>query len=261
MKRYIIILPALIFLLTSCEKVVNINLNNAEARYVVEGEVYQGTDTVEVHVAKTTDYYGFAPQTQINNAVVTLWDNQGDTVSVPSVGNGRYELPGFTGIPGRAYHLKVTVDGMEFSAMSTMPLPVNIDSVSKEFKEKDFRKEGYEVAARFTDPATVANYYRVVYTINDTLQDKPEDLYLLTDKFNNGKPVKADLFRRFESGDKIVFELRGMDERVYDFFSSLDDVLNNQNGPAPANPNTNIQGGALGYFGAFTTSTGGIVIP
>ena len=151
-------------------------------------------------------------------------------------------------------------NGKEFTATATMPMPVNIDSISGEYKEEDFRKAGYEVAARFTDPVAQPDFYRLIVTINDTLQNKPDDLYLLNDKYNNGKPIKADLFRRFETGDKIEFELRSMDERVFEFFTSLNDVLNNQNGPAPANPNTNIKGGALGYFGAFTSSKKQIII-
>src|SRR5690606_39711682 len=121
------------------------------------------------------------------------------------------------------------------------------------FKERHFRAESDEVGSRFTDPSGLASYYRLITMINDTLQNQPEYLYLLNDKFNDGRAVKADLFRRFKVGDKIAFELRGMDEQVADFFTSLNDVLNNQSGPAPANPNSNIQGGALGYFGAFTS--------
>jgi hypothetical protein len=260
MKNIRLILPLAILLFASCEKVVNIDLNNASSQYVIEGEVYEGVDTVEVKIARTTDYYGKSPQQLVNNATVTLSDDAGNTVTIPGAGNGRYELANFTGVSGRTYQLKVVVDGKEFTASSVMQPVVNIDSVTKEFQEQDFRKEGYEVAARFTDPANNRNFYRMVYVINDTLQNKPEDLYLFNDKYNDGKPVKADLFRRFEKGDKIEFELRTMDEQVYDFFNSLSEALNNQNGPAPANPNTNIKGGALGYFGAFTSSRKSIVV-
>jgi len=260
MKKIFILLPALILLFTSCEKVIDVDLNNASPQYVVEGELYEGTDTVEVQVARTTDYYGRAPQVAIEDAVVLLSDNEGNSKNIPHVGNGRYELPNFTAVAGREYFLRVTTGDRVFTASSVMPFPVKIDSVTKEFKPVDFRKEGYEVAARFTDPGDQTNYYRMVYIINDTLQNTPDDLYLFNDKYNNGKPVKADLFRRFEKGDKIEFELRSMDERMFEFFTTLSEVLNNQNGPAPANPNSNIEGGALGYFGAFTSSTGKILI-
>ncbi len=261
MRKHILLAPVAALLFASCEKVINVDLNDAAPQYVVEGEVYSGNDTVKVHVAKTTDYYGFAPQQQINDAVVLLTDDQGNNTTIPFTGNGQYQLPGFNGVPGRRYFLKVTVAGQEFNATSVMPQMVGIDSVSRIFKEADFRKEGYEVAANFTDPAGTKNFYRVVYTINDTLQNQPKDLYLLNDKYNDGKLVKADLFRRFEPGDKIAFELRGMDEAVFDFFTSLNEMLNNQNGPAPANPNSNITGGALGYFGAFTRSIKSTQIP
>ena len=154
MKKYIFVLPIIMMLFASCEKVVDIDLNNASSQYVVEGEVYEGMDTVKVHVAKTTDYYGRSPQLQINTATVILSDNEGNNTNIPLVADGKYELPNFTGIAGRQYMLKVTVDGREFTAAATMQQPVNIDSVSKEYKEADFRKEGYEVAARFTDPGS-----------------------------------------------------------------------------------------------------------
>lgn len=260
MKQYIFLLFAAAVLMTGCEKVVDINLNDAAPQYAIEGTVFGGTDTVKVNVAKTTDYYGKAPQQQLSNATVTLSDNAGNSTTIPNIAPGSYQLTGFNGVPGRTYYLNVKVDGKEFTATSTMPAPVNLDSISKEFKSADFRKEGYEIAANFTDPDADKNYYRLVYIINDTLQNKPEDLYILNDKFNNGKKIKADLFRRFEEGDKIEFELRTMDEPVYNFFFSLQDMLNNQNGPAPANPNNNITGGALGYFAAMTRSKKQIVV-
>ncbi|HRO41347.1 MAG TPA: DUF4249 domain-containing protein [Flavipsychrobacter sp.] len=260
MKKYSFLLPALLMLLASCEKVVNIDLNNAAAQYVIEGAVYEGIDTVEVQIAKTTDYYGRAPQEQINNAIVTLSDDAGNLTNIPFAGEGKYLLPNFQAFAGRRYDLKVVINGNEFNASSVMPQAVNIDSVSVEFKNADFRAAGYEVAARFTDAVNEKNFYRLVYIINDTLQNTPNDLYLLDDKFNDGKPIRADLFRRFEIGDKVEFELLSMDEQVFDFFTTLNDVLNNQNGPAPANPNSNIKGGALGYFATFTSSKKGIIV-
>lgn len=260
MKRiYFASLLSLLFF-TACEKVVDINLNDAAPQYVIEGTVFEGDDTVKVTIARTTDFYGRAPQEMIDDAIVTLSDDTGTNVNIPNVGDGLYLLPGFKGISGRTYQLRVQAGNQVFTASSVMQPVVAIDSITQEFEPADFRAEGYEVTAHLVDPAGSENYYRMVYTINDTLQDRPNNLYLFNDKFNNGRPIRADLFRRFQAGDKITFELRTMDARVWDFFSSLSDVLNNQNGPAPANPNTNIEGGALGYFGAFTASRMTIVV-
>ncbi len=255
MKQIIIISSCMAAFFTSCEKVVDVNLNNASPQYVIEGSVYNGVDTVKVRIGQTTDYYGRAPQQWISDAEVKLSDDAGHEIQLPEVAPGRYEFAGFNGVPGTRYQLKVQIGENLYTAYSTMPQRVEIDSVSAEWKTATgFLDEGFDVAARFTDPVHTTDFYRLITTINDTLQNGPRDLYLLDDKYNNGQPVRADLFRRFQPGDKIRFELRTMDASVFGYFKTLNETLNNPNGPAPSNPNTNITGGALGYFGAFSRS-------
>lgn len=261
MKRAIFIIPIATIFLVSCKKVINVDLNAASPQYVIEGQVFEGTDTVHVHIAKTTDFYGKQPQEMVNDAVVTLTDDGATAISVPFKGNGDYELGGYTAAAGHVLQLKVSVAGREFTATSTVPHPVSIDSLTYVWKKADFLEEGYEVAARLTDPGGVANYYRLLHSTADDFHNQPGDLYLFNDKFNDGKPVKADLPRRFEPGSEVRVEIRTMDKGVFDFYTSLNDALNNQGGPAPANPNSNITGGALGYFGAFTSAKMNIVLP
>ena len=260
MKKQLIIAAFSSTLFASCEKVIDVKLDNANPQFVIEAELFEGTNAFKVHVAKTTDYFGTAPQQQVNDAVITLSDDNGISVNVPLLQDGWYELQSINAIAGKTYHINVIAGGREFTASATMPYVVNIDSISIEFKDEGFRDKGYEVGAIFNDPAAEKNYYRLIYSLNDTVQNKPENLYLFNDKYNDGKLVKADLRNRYDLNDKIEFELRGMDEKVFNYFTSLRDILENGNGPAPANPNTNIKGGALGYFGAFTSSKKAIVI-
>jgi len=263
MKQALFILGMLTILFAaSCQKVVNIDLNEADPQYVIIGNLYEGTNPFSVQVALTTDYYGREPQTLVNDALVTLYDEAGTATPVPSTGNGNYELPSFTAVSGKTYQLKVIADGREFTATTTMPRVVPIDSISIEWNEASgFQEEGYDVAAHFTDPAGERNFYRIIRTENDTLRNEPDDLYLLEDDYNDGKPVIANFFNRYRKGEKIEVELLTMDQSIYEFYTSLRAILNNQNGPAPANPNTNIRGGALGYFGAFTSSKASVQLP
>lgn len=249
-------------LFTSCEKVVNIDLNEAAPQHVIEAELFEGTHPFRVMVAFTTDFYGKQPQKLIDDAIVTLSDSLGADVVIPSVGDGKYELPAYTAVSGRTYHLKVVVSGEEFTASSTMPRAIPIDSISMIWNEASgFRKEGYDVATWFKDPAGEDNYYRIIRTENDTLRNEGDDLYLLDDVYNDGKSVKANFFERYDRGEKIEVQLITMPAPEFDFFTSLREILNNQNGPAPANPNTNLKGGALGYFGTFGKSESSIVLP
>lgn len=260
MKRIILFLPLLALLFASCEKVVNIDLNESNPRYVIEGEIFQGMDTVRVRVAKTTDYYGKKPQQQIMDAAVTLILSDGTVIPIPHTGNGLYELPGFNAVVGQTYQLKVVAGGQEFTAATTVPSPAPIDSITAEFKQEDFLDEGYEVKAYVTDRVEEQNNYRFIYQINDTLRNRPEDLNVFDDKFNNGKTIIVQPFERFKVNDSVTYQIRTMDRNVYDYFRTLQDLLNNPNGPAPSNPLSNIKGGALGYFGAFSVSKAGVRI-
>jgi hypothetical protein len=263
MKYSLFILAAVLVFFTSCEKVIHIDLNTAAPQYVIEADLIEGTHPFRVHVAKTTDYFGVDPQQQVGDAVVTLTEQAGASVTIPFSANGWYELPSYTAVSGKSYTLKVVSGGKDFTAVSSMPFPISIDSMSYEYKDENegFGDPGYEVAGYFNDPVGVNNYYRVILTVNDTLLTEPEDLYLFKDKFNNGKLVKVDIFDRYQTGEKIHMEVRGMDESVFQFYTTLNDALNNQGGPAPANPISNFTNGAMGYFGAFTSSEKELIIP
>ncbi len=56
------------------------------------------------------------------------------------------------------------------------------------------------------------------------------------------------------SGDTVTVELLSIDKATYDYFNTLRDILSSDRAAtslSPANPNTNLSGGALGYFAAW----------
>jgi hypothetical protein len=56
--------------------------------------------------------------------------------------------------------------------------------------------------------------------------------------------------------------MRCIDKGAYDYFYSLDQITStNGNSATPANPVSNISGGALGYFSAHTVRKATAVIP
>jgi hypothetical protein len=66
--------------------------------------------------------------------------------------------------------------------------------------------------------------------------------------------------------DTAIVELLTLDKSTYDYYSTLSNVLTEgDTGPpmmmtTPANPNSNLSNGALGYFGAFAVRSDSIVI-
>ncbi len=67
---------------------------------------------------------------------------------------------------------------------------------------------------------------------------------------------------KVRSKDTVMVEMRCIDKAVYDYFYSLDQISStNGNSATPANPVSNILGGALGYFSAHTVRKVAAVIP
>ena len=68
---YIIIgLSAILF--TSCQDVIDIELREADRKYVIEGSVVQGVDSVVVRVSRTTSFFETTGPEAITDAEVVL---------------------------------------------------------------------------------------------------------------------------------------------------------------------------------------------
>ena len=65
---------------------------------------------------------------------------------------------------------------------------------------------------------------------------------------------------RLQSGDLAIIQLESIDSAMYQYYYSLNQVTD-QNSATPANPQSNIKGGALGYFTVHTASRRQIVVP
>ncbi len=266
MFKYTLFVLITILLFTSCQKVIDVDLNDANPAYVIEANLYEGTNDFQVKITQTTSYFGTSNPALINDAIITLIDPSNVSHTVSSIGNGLYKLPNFNATNNSKYQLIVSAGGNTFTAESTLPFHTNIDSLSYQ----DFGGFGggpgggsgnpedtYLIFTHFQDSVAIPNHYRIIITRNDTLLNKPFDYYLLDDKIRDGQYFDAPLFTNlFSKGDSLDIELLSMDASVLDYFNTLSEILTSDanTSAAPANPNSNFSNGALGYFGAFTRS-------
>lgn len=246
----------LIFAAVSCTKVIDVDLNKTDPKYVIEGTILNNTTTQKVRITRTLNFDESTAFPVVDNAVVTVTDNLGVSGTFVSVGDGYYELLGYQGIEGRTYNLTVTVDGKTFTASSTMPQLVTIDSLYYTefvFVQDTFRSP---VAAHF-DPAGIQNYYQFHITRNG---NKEEGVYLLDDQFTDGNLDVQPLFiDSLEIGDQLTVDMFCIDKPVWTYFNQLS-VNTNGQGATPANPTSNISGGCLGYFSARTVDSKTIIV-
>ena len=167
------------------------------------------------------------------------------------------------GVPTRTYNLSVTALGKNYSAVSAMPRHVAIDSISL-IHAPSFgfgRNRGavqYDLYCYFQDPGG-RNYYRLKNILNDTAQNKRYTLF--DNQYMSGERIQLSA-GRVKAGDTCKIELLCIDYATYEYYLTLRDLVD-QNpifGGTPANPNTNMQNGALGDFSAWAISYRTIII-
>jgi len=265
--------PILFILITlelnSCQQVVSIDLNKADPHIVIEGIISDQQGPYDVKVSMTGNYFEpslyFPP---VTDAQIVLTDDQGQRDTLKESDQGTYLSTTLRGISGRIYSISVIAQGKTYSASSFMPAKVKIDSVYA-VKRTGFRSEpGYDIYVMFQDPPEPGNYYRLnakssTFIPADSIDGRRYRLY--TDKYTNGNEMTERIRAggHVQPGDTITLDLLATDKASYDYFSTLRDILSSDRSPtslSPANPNTNLSNGSLGYFSAFAMDTKKIVI-
>jgi hypothetical protein len=256
MKVFIPITFILVLFFCSCQKVVNLNLNTVPPQIVIQGEITDSAGPYSITINQSVDFY--APNTfpPVSGAVVKISDNVGNSDSLIEYTPGIYSTTSFLGRPGRTYSLSVTVQNQTYTAVSTMPMPVKLDSVTFEITS-GFGIQRINAIANFQDPPGIPNYYQFLEYINGKQFTK--EIFVFDDRLSDGKYISTTL--RTDSsyinmGDVVKLKMYSIDENVYNYFlqlrqSSGTGAFNST--ASPANPTSNITGGALGYFSAHTT--------
>jgi len=254
----------LIIAISGCEDVIEVDLNDAGPRLVIEAYILdnQPTSIGMVLITESTDFYQPNDFIRIPGAQVTISNEFGDTDTLPEMEPGIYTIPLVNTDSDSliTYTARVIVDGKTYSASASKPLPLAIDSVTAEYQEGggfgSFEDEGYRLHVYFTDNPNYDDYGRIKLLRNDTLIT---DYYLYDGEFSDGNPINYEyFFEIFQVGDTVDISLYAMDETVYDYFFTLVnvDATGESSGQdaVPANPNTNWDNEALGYFGVYQTS-------
>lgn len=260
------LIPMLLFGMQSCQDVIDIDLNDADPKYVIEGAIVEGVDSITVRVTQTASFFDAAPPQGISNAIVVVTMPSGQEVMLTSIGNGYYRTTGQVITMEAFYSLRVNVEEQEFTATTYMPAHVPLDSLEIVYSEGLFGGEGtYNVFINFNDPAGILNYYKMNVTLNDTLLNGANEIMITDDALVDGNAIYMPIFiRDFDLGDSVAIELQSIDKATYKFYQTMSAVASAGAGSpfsaTPANPESNIKGGALGIFGAYTSSKKNIIV-
>lgn len=242
--KYVFVLFISLFLV-GCEDLIQIDLNTANPKYVIEADINTLSNIQNIRVSQTVAFSETVGSKSINNAIVNVVDSKGKVFNFVYSDNGIYKNMNFKPEEGNTYKLNVKIDEELFTATSQMQKYVEVDSLGI-VEETVFNETVYAVTLKFNDPKNINNYYQYEISRN---KEKFKFNTAFSDKFNDGLYVSHELADRensFELNDSITVIRKCIDKDVYNYWNEVQ--MTNPGSAAPANPTSNIDNGALGYF-------------
>lgn len=258
MKNYIFIL-CILLLQTSCDDVIDVDLNNAEPKLVIEASInwFKGTSGNEqsIKLSLTAPYFDNTTP-PANGALVNITDASNTVYDFIEEGvTGIYKNNNFVPVIGSVYELTVTYNDEVYKASETLKSVVPIDYIEQNL-EGGFSGDNIELKGYYTDPAATTNFYLFEF-ISPLPAGDAVSVY--EDKFTNGNQIFG--FYSDEDlaiGDQVKIRNYGISERYYNFmFILLQQNSNSGGGPFETQPTT-VKGNcintthpenyALGYF-------------
>lgn len=247
---------ALIFVFTSCEKVINVDLKNAEPKIVIEGLVDNSGNAGKVIISKSVAFITTNTFPAVTGATVKVTDNVGNAYILSESSAGTYSNASLIGVSGRTYTLNVTAEGRNYTATSTMPQQVNFDTV---FQDRiTLSKTIFIANATFDDPTGFGNNYQFIETVNGK---RNKTIFILDDQYQDGGTITNQLIDEdvdLKIGDHVEIDMQCLDKSIYRYLRGMADLQGGNT--VPANPDSNISNGALGYFSANTSQKRTLII-
>ena len=258
MKKAILIVVFFMSLFfTSCEEVVDVDLNTAAPKLVIEAAINwrKGTSGAQQTIKLTTTAGYFEGEIPIvSGAVVYVRNSANEQFNFTEVPNsGRYVCNNFKPVIDGVYTLTVISNGNTYTASETLKSITPITNITQ---ENSGAIAGIVVRAFYKDPAEVDNYYlyRYVYSnkVTSTYYADEDEFYQGNDFFS----VSDD--EDLKAGDEIEITHYGISKQYYNYMNILVSIAgSNIGGPFQSPPatvkgniiNTTDKGNyPLGYF-------------
>lgn len=231
MKKLLYIFPILtLFTLLSCEEVVNVDLETAPSRLVIDAAINweKGTDGFiqTIRLTTTTGYYDTVIPTA-DGASVTVTNSTGTVFEfLEDPGTGNYICQDFVPVIGENYALSVIWNGQEFTAEETLKSVSEIADVVQN-NEGGFLGDEIEVRFFFQDPPSEENYY---YIITKAPVLAFPELDTFSDEFFNGNQSFGFFSDEdLAPGHNVTFEFYGVSRRYHEYISRI--MQNSGTGP------------------------------
>jgi len=256
--KYITLTIALL-LLVSCEEVIDVDLNTAAPRLVVDASInwQKGTDgsVQKIILSTTTDFYSNVIP-KVSGANVSIKSSEKLNYLFSEIPNtGEYQCTTFKPIIGETYTLTIIYKGETYTATEAMQSVTPIYTIQQK-NNGGFSGEDYEIEVAFKDPLE-KNFYMA--KIFPDIYKSPS-YQIIGDEYTNGNQKSWNFSDEdLVKGTAIAITHYGISENYFNYMSKLISVASSSGGgspfqtpPATVRGNivnqTNINNYALGYF-------------
>lgn len=242
---------------TSCEDVVNLDLETGETRLVIDAEIMwkKGTDGSEqtIKISKTAPYYNNTTP-KVSGAQVRVENSNGDVFTFNETEAGVYKCTNFVPVLGMDYKLSVVAEGKSFTATEKLTSVVPITKVEQAIVPDFGGEDVIELTFYYTDPADQVNFYITDYQSEFLIFPEYE---ITNDEFYNGNEISTRYSHEddMKPGNTVKITHRGVSKN---FFNYMKLILEASNSNPFSVPPGNIRGNiinssntneyALGYF-------------
>lgn len=272
MKYFSLIVAAItLFLSSSCEEVVNVDLNTATPKLVIEASINweKGTSGNEQKIKLTTTASFYNTTIPIvSGALITIKNSLNEVFNFIETSNtGEYVCTNFTPVLNENYVLTVIANGETYTASETLKSVAPIVSLQQN-NEGGFTGNKIEVKALFNDPANQDNYYLFRYKYPSVVN---YNFSTSEDKFFQGNEFFSSSFNNdLKAGDVINIVHFGISKNYYNYLTILLSITGSNGGSPFQSPPSTVRGNvvnqtnfdnfALGYFSLSETDTKNYIV-
>jgi hypothetical protein len=243
----------------SCEEVVDVDLDTAPPKLVIEAAInwQKGTNGRQqtIKLTTTTGYFENVIPT-VSGATVYIKNSQNQQfnfIEVPKT--GRYVCTNFRPVINEQYTLTVIRNGETYTADETLESVAPITRIEQN-NQGGFTGKDIEIKAFYNDPGGVDNFYLYKYVYSNKIKS---NYYVDDDKFFQGNEFfSLSDDDELKIGDEIEITHIGISKQYYNYMSILVSIAgNNVGGPFQSPPatvkgniinTTNKSNYPLGYF-------------
>ena len=293
MKKLLFLLAAFSFF--SCEKDIDIKLDDTTESLVVDGSIESGQPPLVI-LSKSLNYFSkidadILQNSFVRNAEVYISDGvkrhrlKEDSI-VNTTGNVIYYYSNDPANPSTAiigtfntsYTLEINAEGKQYKASTTIPsISRRIDSLWWEAVQitKPEDSNLVKMIIRATDQPGLGDYIRYFTKTNqepfypgfnsvfdDQVIDGTTYTFPVDRGVNKNFEIKEDdVF--FSRGDTVILKLSDIDRVNFDFWRTFEFSFQSIGNPfsSPVKVLGNISNGALGYFGGYAAQFRTLIIP